>query len=97
MSPVAIRGTLQEQDLVSPWLSIRHQFKSNEHFSEEVVFIFYAKRFRITWPSLEISMDWSGTHKIVEFPNHFAIFTSRNCFHSIPRRFFSNLELEEFH
>jgi hypothetical protein len=80
----------------SPQISIRRQFKKRAAIAEEASYDFDESQFRIARPSVQVSMPWSTIHSAVEMQDLFAIFTTKTCFYSIPKRFFSADELRSF-
>jgi YcxB-like protein len=80
----------------SPRISIRKQFKTRAAISEEGTYDFDESQFRIARPSVQVSMPWSPIHSAVEMRDLFAIFTTKTCFYSIPKRFFTADELRSF-
>ncbi len=81
---------------LSPALTIRRQMKSSPHLSQVGRYEFGTDEFRISRPSLNVSMPWSNVHSVVELRDVFAIFTTRMCFFAVPKRFFDAAQLDAF-
>lgn len=81
---------------ILPQQAIDKHMKSHAHVSEEGRYNFNAAQFTIDRPSLKLSMPWSAIHSVVEMKDVFAIFTTRNCFFAIPKRFFLTDEVTSF-
>lgn len=81
---------------LSPALSVKKQWKAAAHLSQEGIYDFDDHQFSIKRPSLQVSMTWTDIHSVVEMKEQFAIFTTKTCFFSIPKRFFAADELPQF-
>jgi hypothetical protein len=82
--------------IASPKLSIRKQLKTFPHVTEEGIYEFDEAHFTIARPSVQVSASWTIIHSVVEMKDLFAIFTTKTCFYSIPKRFFPAEELSSF-
>src|SRR4051812_37422010 len=80
----------------APSLSIKNQMKVAGHLSEEATYEFDEAQFRIARPSQQISMPWNSIHSAVEMKDQFAIFTTKACFLSVPKRFFPADQVSTF-
>ncbi|WP_407674126.1 YcxB family protein [Paludibaculum fermentans] len=79
--------------LLSPRISIRKQIKSTPHLFEEGEYDFDDKQFQIIRPSVQLAMSWNNVHSAVELQRQFVIYTTKTCFFSVPKRFFSDDQL----
>ncbi len=79
-----------------PRISVKRQIKATPHLFEEGEYTFDDKRFQIIRPSVQVAMSWNNVHGAVELQCQFVIYTTKTCFVSVPKRFFSGDQLSSF-
>ena len=82
--------------LITPRLSVKSAIKSAPYVSEEGIYEFEESKFTIGRPSLQVAMNWSSVHSVVELKDQFAIFATKYCFNAIPKRFFTPDQIVAF-
>jgi hypothetical protein len=87
--PIVIVGWL----LGGAGIQARSQFKNHKYIGEPGIYEFDTEGFRISRPSLEVKSPWTAVAHVVECKEHYLIYTSKNCFHVVPRRFLPDEQL----
>ncbi|MFN7925274.1 MAG: YcxB family protein [Bryobacteraceae bacterium] len=70
-----------------PWLMARAQINAAAHMKEIGLYEFTLDGFKISRPSVEVAQPWKSLYGAVELKDSFLLFISRQCFHTVPKRF----------